>query len=68
MKTVSVRISEGQAKNLREGADLMGTTSINGLVQRAVDLWLAIEGEVYRETLQEARTRIRSGDRRPVAG
>lgn len=59
MKTVSVRIGERQAEKLREVADQMPGSSMNGMVQRAVDLWLEIEGPVYLEALQGIRDRGR---------
>ena len=46
MKTVSVRIAEGQAKILDEFADIRGS-SRDKMVQRAVKLLIDIEGPVY---------------------
>lgn len=67
MKTVSVRIEEKQAKKLHEVADQIAGCSLNGMVQRAVDLWLEIEGPVYVAALQEARKKLARKERQPVA-
>jgi Arc/MetJ-type ribon-helix-helix transcriptional regulator len=57
-KTVSVRIGKDQANRLREIVDQFPGGSINGVVQRAVDLWLEKEGTVYLAALREARGRL----------
>lgn len=62
MKTVSVRIGEKQAKRLHEVSDLIVGGSINGMVQRAVDLWLEVEGPVYLAALKQAQHKL--GDKR----
>lgn len=64
MKTVSVRIAEGQAKKLHDVADLAVGSSINAIVQRAVDLWLETEYPVYVVALRDARDKLRK--RQPV--
>lgn len=58
VKTVSVRIGKDQASRLREIVDQFPGGSINGVVQRAVDLWLEKEGTVYLAALKEARGRL----------
>jgi hypothetical protein len=65
MKTVSVRIKAEQAKRLREIAECMPGFSVNGAVQRAMDLWLEIEGPVYKEAFEEAQRKLRQ-ERQPV--
>ena len=45
MKTVSVRIEEGQAATLNNVASQIGN-SVNSLVRDAVDLWLEVEAPV----------------------
>lgn len=62
MKTVSVRIGEKQAKRLQEISDLIIGGSINGMVQRSVDLWLEVEGPVYLAHLKQAQHEL--GDKR----
>lgn len=59
MKTVSVRIGEGQAKKLHEVADLAVGSSINGLVQRALDLWIEVEYPVYLSDLKATRDKLK---------
>lgn len=66
MKTVSVRIEIKQANKLHEVADQIAGCSINGMVQRAVDLWLEIEGPVYLAALSDARKKLRQMERQPV--
>ena len=63
MKTVSVRIKAEQAKRLHEIAETIPGFSINGAVQRAMDLWLEVEGPVYLEAFDEARRKL---ERQPV--
>lgn len=58
MKTVSVRIGADQAIRLREIVDRIPGGSINGVVQRAVEQWLEIEGPVYLEALREAHGKL----------
>lgn len=58
MKTVSVRIGEKQAKRLQEISDLEIGGSINGKVQRAVDLWLEVEGPVYLAHLKKMQQEL----------
>ena len=58
MKTVSVRIGAEQAKKLHEVADQMSGCSLNGLVQRAVDLYLEVEAPVYLAAFKEARAKL----------
>jgi hypothetical protein len=57
-KTVSVRIKATQVSRLREIVDQFPGGSINGVVQRAVDLWLEKEGTVYLAALREARGKV----------
>lgn len=57
MKTVQVRISAEQDKQLREIADRVPGANVSGLAQRAIDLWLEIEGPVYMEAYKEVQSR-----------
>lgn len=63
-KTVSVRIKADQLARLREIAEYVPGSSINALVQRAVEQWLEIEGPVYLEAFQSVRETL--GERQPV--
>jgi hypothetical protein len=54
-KNVSVRIKAEQARRLREIAEFVPGSSINALVQRAVQQWLEIEGPVYLEAFKTVR-------------
>lgn len=63
-KTRSVRLKADQLARLREIAEYIPGSSINALVQRAVEQWLEIEGPVYLEAFQSARETL--GERQPV--
>lgn len=58
MKTVSVRIGKDQAIRLHEIVDRIPGGSINGVVQRAVEQWLEIEGPVYLAAFREAQGKL----------
>jgi hypothetical protein len=58
MKTVSVRIEGGQFAELGEIAKSFPGASVNGLVQRAVELWLEVEGPVYQSVFKEAKAKL----------
>jgi hypothetical protein len=58
VKTTSVRIKAEQAHRLHEIADNIPGFSINGAVQRAVELWLEVEGPVYLEAFDGARKKL----------
>jgi hypothetical protein len=62
-KTVSVRIKAEQAAGLREIAEHVPGSSINAVVQRAVEQWLAIEGPVYLDAFKKVRETL---ERQPV--
>jgi hypothetical protein len=64
VKTVSVRITEEQHEQLREIAELVPGGSVNGFVQRGVELLLEVEGPVYREHGQRLRAALT--ERQPV--
>lgn len=59
MKTSSVRIKESQVKAIQEIAATVPGFSLNGVVQRAVDIWLEVEGPVYKEAFEEAKSKLR---------
>lgn len=66
VKTVSVRIKAEQAAQLQEVVSAFPGGSLNGIVQRAVDLLLEIEVPVYAAKLKEARQKLRK-DRQAVS-
>jgi hypothetical protein len=55
VKTVSVRISAEQAKQLQSIATDVPGMSLNLMVQRGVDLFLEIEGPVHLAKARELR-------------
>lgn len=60
----SVRIKTVQAKRLREIANFIPGSSINAIVQRAVEQWLDVEGPVYLEAFRQVKENLK---RQPVA-
>lgn len=64
-KTVSVLIKTEQASRLREIADCIPGSSINVMVQKAVENWLEIEGTVYLDAFKRVRQSL---ERQPVRG
>jgi predicted transcriptional regulator len=66
MKSVSVRIAEKQAKQLQELAN-QGGRSINWMVQRGVDLFMAQEFPVYMEEAEATRAKLAHKERQAVA-
>lgn len=66
MKTRSVRLKEEYAAALEEFANMIPGFSITGGVNRAVELWLEVEGPVYRDAFDGKLRKLRSA-RQPVA-
>lgn len=66
MKTVSVRIKAVNAARLREVAEFIPGSSINALVDRAVEQLIEIEGPVYIAAFKEAREKLERRERQPV--
>jgi hypothetical protein len=65
-KMVSVRIKPEQARRLREITGHIPGSSINAVVQRAVQQWLEIEGPVYLEAFKQVKQRLNK-ERQAVA-
>lgn len=57
-KSVSVRIGTDQSERLHEIAEYVPGSSINALVQRAVDQWLEIEGPVYLDAFKKVKLNL----------
>jgi hypothetical protein len=63
----SARIRADQVARLREIAEHVPGSSINRLVQKAVDQWLEIEGPVYLAAFKEVQRQLGS-KRQAVSG
>lgn len=59
MKTETVRIQAGQAKQLREVASQIANPSIRWMVERGIELFLIQEAPVYIDAFKEARKKLR---------
>ena len=57
-KSVTVRIKAEQSARLREIAEHVPGSSINSMVQRAVEQWLEIEGPVYLAAFKEVQRKL----------
>lgn len=66
MKTVSVRIEEGQARKLQEVAGQIAGYSISTMVKRGVELFLEQEAPVYLAAFKEIKAKLPRTKRQPV--
>ena len=66
VKTVSVRIDEGQAKKLHEVASQIEGYSISTMVKRGVELFLEQEAPVYLAAFKEIKAKIPHTKRQAV--
>lgn len=57
-KSITVRIKADQASRLREITEHVPGSSLNALVQRAVEQWLEIEGPVYLAAFKEVHRKL----------
>lgn len=66
MKSVSVRAKSGNVAQLRVVAEYVPGSSVNALVDMAIELFLKVEAPVYIAAFEDARAKLERGERQPV--